>query len=167
MPIHIDENELEKEAHYIGGIIKRVGSFSNETLEDRKRFQKTVYLIQAFGIDLGYEFNWYVHGPYSPRLAKVGYKLEEIYDQVQPTKFSDETYQERFEEFLEFVDPIKKDVDRLEASASLHWLDQINPDLPHDILIEHLLEEEKEELALPKEDCEELWDKLYNYNVVG
>lgn len=167
MPIHKDEEELEEEADYIGGIIKRVGTFSNETLEDRKRFQKTIYLIQAFGIDLGYEFNWYVHGPYSPKLAKVGYKLEEIYDDVTETKFADEEYEERFQNFMEFVDPIKEDVDQLEAAASLHWLSKVNEELPHDILIDYLLEEEKEDLDLTPEDCEWLWDRMYSAGIVG
>jgi len=29
--------------------------------EGRKRLQKLVYLAQIFGIDLGYEFSWYLH----------------------------------------------------------------------------------------------------------
>ena len=167
MPIHKDEDNLEEEAHYVGGIVKRIGNFSNDTLDDRKRFQKTVYLIQAFGIDLGYDFNWYVHGPYSPELAKVGYKLAEIYDEVRPTEFSDSRYKNRFQDFLDFVEPISNDVDKLEAAASIHWLERANPELPHDILIDYLLEEEKEELDLTPEDCEELWDPMYRFDIVG
>lgn len=169
MPIHKengdDKSELEEEAHYIGGIIKRVGTFSNETLEGRKQFQKTIYLMQAFGIDLGYEYNWYVHGPYSPDLAEVGYALAEIYDEVTTTRFSNEDYEELFQQFLDYIDPIKNDVARLETAASLHWLRQSNPDLPHDLLIDFLLEE-KEELEMDPSECEIEWDRLREYNLV-
>lgn len=166
MPIHKGDNGLEEEAHYVGGIVKRISNFSNETLEDRKQFQKTIYLLQAAGIDLGYDFNWYVHGPYSPDLAKVGYKLAEMYEDVTPTKFSDPEYETRFEEFLEFIEPIKNDVQRLEAAASLHWLHEVNEGIPYDLLIDYLLEEEKEELELSPADCESLWDQMATYDIV-
>ncbi|WP_276260636.1 hypothetical protein [Haloglomus litoreum] len=167
MSIHVNEdNGLDEEAHYIGGIIKRVGEFSNRSLEGRKKFQKTIYLIQAAGIDLGYEYNWYVHGPYSPELARVGYRLEEMYEDVSPTKFSDEEIEGRFQEVLQFLDPIKDDVEKLEAAASLHWLSENNEDLPHDILIDYLLEEEKSHLDLTPEDCEALWDGMATLNIV-
>lgn len=39
-----------------------------ETIDDRKRVQKAVYLGQAAGADLGYRFGWYLLGPYSPSL---------------------------------------------------------------------------------------------------
>ena len=32
------------------------------------RLQK-IYLLQSLGTDLGYTYNWYVHGPFSPSLA--------------------------------------------------------------------------------------------------
>lgn len=47
-----------------------------DSLVDRKRVQKAVYLGQALGeVNLGYRFGWYVHGPYSPPLAKDYYNL--------------------------------------------------------------------------------------------
>ena len=30
---------------------------------------KKIYLLQSLGTDLGYTYNWYVHGPFSPSLA--------------------------------------------------------------------------------------------------
>ena len=47
-----------------------------ERLEDRKRVQKAVYLGQRLGVDLGYRYNWYRLGPYSPKLAKDYYELD-------------------------------------------------------------------------------------------
>lgn len=48
-----------------------------KTLNDRIRVQKAIYLAQAAGADLGYDYNWYLHGPYSPELANDYYKLSE------------------------------------------------------------------------------------------
>lgn len=48
-----------------------------KTLNDRIRVQKAIYLAQAAGADLGYDYNWYAHGPYSPELANDYYKLSE------------------------------------------------------------------------------------------
>lgn len=48
-----------------------------ETLDDRKRVQKAVYLGQLTGVDLGYRFSWYVMGPYSPDLTKDYYSLRD------------------------------------------------------------------------------------------
>ena len=31
-------------------------------------YQKTIYLLQNYGVSLGYGFEWRVRGPYSPQL---------------------------------------------------------------------------------------------------
>src|ERR1051326_3215963 len=46
-----------------------------ETVDDRKRVQKAVYLGQLSGVDLGYRFGWYLMGPYSPALTRDYYTL--------------------------------------------------------------------------------------------
>ncbi len=48
-----------------------------DTLDDRKRVQKAVYLGQLTGVDLSYRFGWYLMGPYSPALTKDYYNLAE------------------------------------------------------------------------------------------
>lgn len=48
-----------------------------ETVDDRKRVQKSVYIAQLSGLDLGYRFGWYLMGPYSPELTKDYYNLAE------------------------------------------------------------------------------------------
>jgi uncharacterized protein YwgA len=37
--------------------------------------QKTVYLAQAAGVNLGYFYQWYLHGPYSPSLTRDEYAI--------------------------------------------------------------------------------------------
>ena len=39
---------------------------------------KKIYLLQYLGTDLGYTYNWYVHGPYSPSLTNYIYNNLEV-----------------------------------------------------------------------------------------
>ncbi len=48
-----------------------------ETINDRKRMQKLVYLFPKFGIDVDFNYNWHIYGPYSPHLADVLYEIVE------------------------------------------------------------------------------------------
>lgn len=62
-----------------GLIFKGLNIYSKDSLEDRVIIQKKVYLLQQKGIDLGYEYNWYLKGPYSPTLTKYVYdKLDTL-----------------------------------------------------------------------------------------
>lgn len=154
------------EAEYIGGVIKRVSNFSMDTLEDRKIFQKTVYLIQAFGIPLGYTFNWYIHGVYCPDLANIGYEITEKYDQISQARFQDRNTEQRFQSFLSFIKPIKEDQVRLEASSSLHFISDKNPDADRDMVIQFVMDE-KDLGDSPYELCEQEWERLEEYNVLN
>jgi len=50
-----------------------------KSFEARKCFQKTIFLLQnePYSLNLGYSFNLYLYGPYSGRLATVGYEIAE------------------------------------------------------------------------------------------
>jgi uncharacterized protein YwgA len=69
----------------LGGILKRIGNYNPEMFEssfnDRLIFQKTIYLLQAFGLYLGYYFSWYIHGPYSTTLTRDGFALIDKYSE--------------------------------------------------------------------------------------
>jgi hypothetical protein len=45
-----------------------------DTMEDRLKLQKTIYLLQGCGLNLGYGFSWYRYGPYSQELVYDAYK---------------------------------------------------------------------------------------------
>jgi uncharacterized protein YwgA len=161
-------DDEQSEAEYIGGIVKRIGIFDPtefvESLDHRIRFQKAIYVIQAFDIDLGYSFSWYVHGVYSPALAETGYDLAEIYDSVTETKFSDPEAEARFDRLLTFIEPLKNDTEALEIVSSLHYLRQRNPRLDKDTLIGWLIEEK--DLEATVDDCQEKWGYMQDYDLV-
>ncbi len=58
-------------------------SASIETVADRKRVQKAVYLAQVAGADLGYRFSWYLMGPYSRSLTEDYYAMNEMSVEIE------------------------------------------------------------------------------------
>lgn len=55
------------------GMIFQKLKISKDSLDDRLICQKKMYLLQSLGTDLGYKFDWYVRGPYSPSLTNYVY----------------------------------------------------------------------------------------------
>ncbi len=55
------------------GLIFQGLGIHNESFEDRIISQKKIYLLQQIGTDLGYNYNWYIRGPYSPSLTTYIY----------------------------------------------------------------------------------------------
>ena len=53
----------------------RTLDFDVKRFDHRLKLQKFVYLARKCGFDLGYNYNLYVHGPYSARLARDYYAL--------------------------------------------------------------------------------------------
>ena len=53
------------------GLALRLDSF-----QDRMALQKMIYLCQQAGVHLGYRYNWYLRGPYSPDLTRDAFDLK-------------------------------------------------------------------------------------------
>jgi uncharacterized protein YwgA len=53
------------------------------TQEDRVGIQKLICLTQEAGLQLGYSFNWYVRGPYSPALTSDYYQIASAKESVE------------------------------------------------------------------------------------
>jgi hypothetical protein len=52
-------------------------SLDVDSLDDRMRLQKAVYLLQAAGTNLGYHYSWYLKGPYSTALTQDYFAIAE------------------------------------------------------------------------------------------
>ncbi len=103
------------------GVQGDVGGFDSRLI-----LQKTVYLLEEAGIRLGYPFNWYLRGPYSPALTRDLFGL--------PTSNSDiddwvlDEHSKQIAEKLRPVVAARQSEDqaatsrRLELTASLHYL---------------------------------------------
>lgn len=65
-----------------GLVFQKLG-ISKESFDDRLKSQKKVYLLQSLGTNLGYDYNWYIHGPYSPTLT------DDIYNNIDVLSSAD------------------------------------------------------------------------------
>lgn len=103
-----------------------------ETIDDRKRVQKAVYLGQAAGADLGYRFGWYLLGPYSPSLTKDYFRLAEAFLSGDKN-YKDKILNKRFRAILHRVKSLFKvpkgidlpKEDWLELLSSVHYLRRV------------------------------------------
>jgi uncharacterized protein YwgA len=107
-------------------------SDSIDTVDDRKRVQKAIYLGQLSGLDLGYRFGWYLKGPYSTDLTKDYYSLAEAIasgDMDYAGKSLPEPLRARLQEvkpLMTVPDEIGlAQEDWLELVSSLHYLRKI------------------------------------------
>lgn len=105
-----------------------------DTVDDRKRVQKAVYLGQFLSrVDLGYRFGWYIMGPYSPDLTRDYYSLAEAIasgdrefegmELVEPVRASLEQVLPILKKPQDFGGPIE---DWLEIVASYHYLRRVS-----------------------------------------
>jgi uncharacterized protein YwgA len=105
---------------------------SINTVDDRKRVQKAVYLGQLSGLDLGYRFGWYLKGPYSTSLTKDYYSLaDEIASEDRD--YEGKSLPESVRSRLQKVEPLMTVPDEvglaqedwLELVSSFHYLRKI------------------------------------------
>ena len=103
----------------LAGLIKRVYSdFDMNHFDNRIKLQKFIYLVQSVGLNLGYNFKLYLHGPYSTMLAREGFDMPNI-NECQEIKFENLELEEKFLELLKFLKDKKDDADTMEIIASL------------------------------------------------
>ncbi len=99
-----------------------------DTIDDRKKVQKAVYLGQLTGVDLGYRFGWYLKGPYSPSLARDYYNLEESLLEeslaADPTEFEEKKLKKSVKDRLKKVLPIMKPPENVNLNQE-DWLELI------------------------------------------
>ena len=127
----------------LGLVLRHLDNFDVSGHDGLLIFQKSVYLLQAFGIYLDYEFSWYARGPYSSRLARHGFALQRVYDRLAiPCSFSDRPTQRRLESFLLFMADKRDDPAVLKALASVHFTSRICRDLDGPEVVARVLEKQ-------------------------
>ena len=108
--------------------VKGLGlQFQIDTFEDRLILQKAVYLAQSAGVNLGYYYHWYLHGPYCPSLTRdeyaIDYELTQGTDESEGWKLDDQSG-DRLKQLQQLIpDADRPEVRRqLELLASIHFL---------------------------------------------
>jgi uncharacterized protein YwgA len=104
-----------------------------ELFDNRIRLQKLIYILNHYGIRLGYHFTWWKYGPYSPKLTEDGYAQLEI----EPKKLTNHD--------LSIIEKIKKgkmflqDSGKAELIASYLYLEKHLTNREQNEIIEELL----------------------------
>lgn len=142
----------------LGCLLKRIDNYDNmNTFAGRLRLQKTIYLMQAFDLYIGYNFSWYIRGPYSADLTKDGFELRTIYDAIPNGKFHDDKDERRFTQFLKFLGDKKNDADWLEIVASIHFLKKVYPNLTKEQIITRV---KNKQPYFTQSMCQNAWHHL-------
>lgn len=143
-------------------------SFKMDTFNDRLRLQKLVYMVEAFGVYLGYDYSWYLRGPYCTSLARAGFELEQIAYKIPDrakAKFMYPETQKKFDRATKFIASIMKnpdDLTKLEIVSSLHLL-VVTTDMEKKGIIERVISKMScldLDDGLLERSCEEMWGKL-------
>lgn len=88
------------------GIVFQKLAISKDNFDDRLICQKKIFLLQSLGTDLGYIYNWYVHGPYSPALTNYVYNNLDV---LATNDFSEYKLSESAERNIDSVNILVED----------------------------------------------------------
>ncbi|RYD02611.1 hypothetical protein N752_25115 [Desulforamulus aquiferis] len=110
---------------------ERLGlNLSMDTFSNRLDLQKSFYLMQVFGVDLGFRFGWYLRGPYCSELTKTAFELKEEADIISNIQGQLPQYVEsRIENYRHWISSTKPEhispIAWKELLGSLHYLKHI------------------------------------------
>ncbi len=72
-----------------------LGGINTSSFNHRLALQKTIYILQTAGVNLGYRYSWYLRGPYSRELAADAYSIREeldaTFDESEGWKLDDQS----------------------------------------------------------------------------
>lgn len=116
-------------------IIVREFDLNSNSAENKQRATKTIYTLQAGGMNMGYGFGWYKNGPYSQDISDDLYEVlsHPEYDETKDKdkwNFSEDSW-ERINDIKDkFIDG--KSLRDLELMISMHfmytvWRDEQSP----------------------------------------
>jgi uncharacterized protein YwgA len=155
---------VTKSVHILGGLLKRIGQITMRTFDDRLKVQKRVYLLQNFGVYLGYAFSWYLRGPYCTSLAKDVFSLVEEGIEIPDVSFEDVEDEKKFELFMNFLGDKKDDAVWLEMLASIHFLRKAYPEKSKEEIIQTVME--KEPCLKDLQKCKDAWTHLERFKLM-
>ncbi len=99
-------------------VLKKLGAGKVNTFDERLKSQKIQYLAQVYGVSPAYNFNLYIHGPYSPGLANDLFAIDEQKLSPDLSDFIPDVLNERFKKLSAFVK--SKNNRQLELVSTIH-----------------------------------------------
>ena len=126
-----------KFAAFFSGINKRI---SMDKFEDKLEVQKIIYIGQENGIDLGYNFEWDLRGPYCQQVS--GDAHEVLDSKIKSTLSEAGLDEHRVSELGKILQPYINDSEWLEIAGSLLYLrKEYYPERKIEEIIGYLLED--------------------------
>lgn len=152
----------------LGFVLKQFPQFkfSMDSFNDRLCLQKFIYLLQTFDVYLGYDFSWYLHGPYCSTLAACGFALKERYHIIpdgEKMTFEDADIQQKFTRFMDFISGHETDIEFLEIAASLHYQKKICELSDNEIIKKVAAKRD----TFEESKCREIWNMLKECGLIN
>lgn len=134
----MQESQSIKLAGLFSGINKKI---LMDKFEDKLQVQKITYMAQEHGINLGYEFEWYLRGPYCKQVSIDAHIIiDSKKENVSPKDVGLD--EEKVKEFGNLLKPYINDPEWLEIAGSLLYLYNENySDKELDQVIGYMLED--------------------------
>jgi uncharacterized protein YwgA len=128
----------------ISGLLKRIyTSFDMSSFQDRIKLQKTFYLMQEFGLNLGYGFSLYLHGPYCTELTREAFHITN-FKEAKEIEFSIPEYEKKFKLFLKLIEPFKNDPEWLEMASTIMIFKRLKPSAKEEDIIKEVINKHEE-----------------------
>lgn len=143
-------------------ILNALTSVSLDDFEDRLKLQKLVYLARKMGHNLGYSFNWYARGPYSPSLTRMLFSANDQ-DQLILDDFHLNDKEEAIvQQLREFLQDDVRDHRVLELLASVwyHLRGRTYTREERDEFIDSIVQEKPK---YRREEVEEAYDRILRF----
>jgi len=117
---------MQVDAKGILYMIAKRFDLKRDSIEDRLKLQKTIYLLEAYGMQLGYGFSWYKYGPYSQDLVRDAYTVlrseKNVYENATSSWRFSETTEGKIGEFKNNYASVLDDLQQLELVASVDFV---------------------------------------------
>ena len=110
-------------------VLKKAVCANISTIEDRIVCQKVIYFANCLGISPKYDFNLYIHGPYSPDLANDLFTLSGFFDKISPVEFMSRESEENFKKLNRVLLKLDKKPRDLELASTLTFFKNLAGDL--------------------------------------
>ena len=125
----------------ISSLAREIGGINLNTLDGRINFQKSIYLLKELkAIKERFIFTWYIFGPYSPEVARIGFDFVERRTDKE-ISISDD-FKVKINQFKKMVKINPNNSKWLELLATLHFMlkykyKKMNKEKIFEKLVEH------------------------------
>ena len=162
---------MKKESELLKLFLDAAGCDINmSTFDGRLEVQKTTYLIQEMGYNLGYNYHWYLRGPYCSEVADAAFEIsrnKQEYDHLQSSLKSDiqEDVESKFKKFNDEKPELLTEIDWYELLASTTYIAHNlgKDDDKDDKIVEQLLDKKK---WYQPDDAKKALRLLHEVNIV-